>query len=92
MKYIMFWEYDPGDHNAVMDKLKEFRGIVKKNPDQHARFISKNFTMVDGTEGFQLVETEDAEHLVKITRHYLPEVSFRFAPIVELETVDQKVK
>ncbi|MBY8996920.1 MAG: hypothetical protein KGD60_04260 [Candidatus Thorarchaeota archaeon] len=91
MKYIMFWEYDSGDHNAVMDKLKEFRDIVKKDPEQHAKFISKNFTMVDGPEGFQLVETDDAEHLIKITRYYLPEVSFRFAPIVELETVDQKV-
>lgn len=91
MKYIMFWEYDPGDHNVVIEKLKEFRTIVKKNPDQHAKFISKNFTMVDGTEGFQLVETDNAEHLVKITRHYLPEVSFRILPIVELESVDQKV-
>jgi len=92
MKYIMFWEYNPADHNVVMDKLKEFREIVKKNPDQHAKFISKNYTMVDGPEGFQLVETENPEHLIKITRHYLPEVSFRFAPIVELEKVDQKVK
>ena len=92
MKYIMFWEYSPADHNAVMDKLKEFRSIVKNNPNEHAKFISKNYTMVDGPEGFQLVETEDPEHLVKITRHYLPEVSFRFVPIVELEKVDQKVE
>ena len=91
MKYIMFWEYDPADHNTVMDKLKKFREIVKSNPDQHAKFISKNYTMVDGPEGFQLVETENAEHLVKITRYYSPEVSFRFAPIVELEKVDQKI-
>jgi hypothetical protein len=92
MKYIMFWEYAPGDHNVVMDKLKSFRNEVKKNPSQHAKFISKNYLMVDGTEGFQLVETENPEHLVRITRHYLPEVSFRFSPIVELEKVDQKVK
>ncbi|MFX1483663.1 MAG: DUF3303 domain-containing protein [Promethearchaeota archaeon] len=92
MKYIMFWEYAPTDHNVVMDKLKEYRETVKKNPDQHAKFISKNYTMIDGTEGFQLVETDNPEHLVKITRHYLPEVSFRFAPIIELEAVDQKVK
>ncbi|MHA2201993.1 MAG: DUF3303 domain-containing protein [Candidatus Thorarchaeota archaeon] len=92
MEYIMFWEYSSGDHNVVMDKLNEYRGLVKKNPDQHAKFIGKNYTLVDGTEGFQLLETENPEHLVKITRHYLPEVSFRFAPIVELKKVDGKVK
>ena len=54
MKYIMFWEYNPADHNAVMDKLKEFRNIVKNNPKEHASFISKNYTMVDGPEGLML--------------------------------------
>lgn len=90
MKYIMFWEYDAESHNAVMDKLKEFREEVKKNPEVHAKFISKNYTLVDGPEGFQLVETEDPEQLVKIVRHYMPEVRFSFSPIIELEKVDQK--
>jgi hypothetical protein len=92
MEYIMFWEYDSADHNTVMDKLKQYRDEVKKNPEKHAKFISKNYSMVDGLEGFQLVETENPEHLVKIVRHYMPEVRFRFAPIVELKKVDQKTK
>ncbi|MHA1961614.1 MAG: DUF3303 domain-containing protein [Candidatus Thorarchaeota archaeon] len=91
MKYIMFWEYDSADHNAVMDKLKQYRKEVKANPEDHAKFISENYTMVDGTEGFQLVETDDPKHLVKIVRHYMPEGSFRFAPIVPLKEVDHKV-
>jgi hypothetical protein len=91
MKYIMFWEYDSADHNAVMDKLEQYRKEVKANPEKHAQFISENYTMVDGPEGFQLVETEDPELLVKIVRHYTPEVSFRFAPIVEMKKVDKKI-
>ncbi|UCH03374.1 MAG: hypothetical protein JSW05_07180 [Candidatus Thorarchaeota archaeon] len=90
MEYIMFWEYDSADHNTVMDKLKQYRDKVKKNPEKHAKFTSKNYSMVDGPEGFQLVETDDPEHLVDIVRHYMPEVRFRFAPIVELRKVDQK--
>ncbi|MHA2601343.1 MAG: DUF3303 domain-containing protein [Candidatus Thorarchaeota archaeon SMTZ1-83] len=92
MEYIMFWEYDSADHNTVMDKLKQFREEVKNNPEENAKFISKNYSMVDGPEGFQLVETDNPEHLVKIVRHYMPEVRFRFAPIVELKKVDQKTK
>lgn len=84
MKYIMFWEYDFEDHQRVIEKLKEFRESIKKEPEKFPRFISKNYAMLEGPSGFQLLETENEDHLANFVLHYQPEVSFDFQPIMEV--------
>jgi hypothetical protein len=84
MQYIMFWEFEPEKREEVIKKLNEIRKEIKSNPDKYPKFISKNYAMVDGPEGFQLVETDDPEHLSRFVLHYMPEVRFRFAPIIEV--------
>jgi hypothetical protein len=91
----MFWEYSFEDHEKVMEKLKKFREIREKNPEIFPKFISKNYAMVEGPRGFQLIETENEEHLVNFVFHYQPEVWFNFEPIIEVsKSIDfyQKIK
>ncbi|MFX0044609.1 MAG: DUF3303 domain-containing protein [Candidatus Hermodarchaeota archaeon] len=85
MKYIMFWEYDFEDHVRVIEKLKQFRESIKKEPEKFPKFISKNYAMLEGPRGFQLLETENEDHLVNFVLHYQPEVSFDFQPIIEVK-------
>ncbi len=84
MKYIMFWEFDPEKREDVIKKLEQMRKGIKDTPEKYPKFISKNYAMVDGPEGFQIVETDDPEHLSRFVLHYMPEVRFRFAPIIEV--------
>ncbi len=84
MKYIMFWEFDPEKRDDVIKKLEQMRKGIKATPEKYPKFISKNYAMVDGPEGFQIVETDDPEHLSRFVLHYMPEVRFRFAPIIEV--------
>ena len=96
MKYIMFWEYDFEDHARVIEKLKQFRESIKKEPEKFPKFISKNYAMLEGPRGFQLLETENEDHLANFVLHYQPEVSFDFQPIMEvkrsLELMDRMKK
>jgi hypothetical protein len=85
VKYIMFWEYSFENHEKVMEKLKKFREAREKNPENFPKFISKNYAMLEGPRGFQLIETENEEHLVNIVFHYQPEVWFNFEPIIEVK-------
>jgi hypothetical protein len=80
----MFWEFDPEKREDVIKKLDAIRKEIKSNPEQYPKFISKNYAMLDGPEGFQIVETDDPEHLSRFVFHYMPEVRFRFAPIIEV--------
>ena len=84
MKYIMFWEFDPEKREEVIKKLDAIRKEIKEKPEKYPKFISKNYAMIDGPEGFQIVETDDPEHLSRFVLHYMPEVRFRFAPIIEV--------
>ncbi len=87
MKYIVFWEYDPKDLEIVVEKLKEFRQKIKKNPDQYAKSISANYTMSIGFQGFQLFEADKPEQLAKMVLHYRPEVTFEIVHITETKTM-----
>jgi hypothetical protein len=79
----MFWEYSFEDHEKVIEKLKKFREIRDKTPDMFPKFISENYAMLEGPRGFQLIETENEEHLANFVLHYQPEVWFNFEPIIE---------
>lgn len=83
MKYVMFWEYSFEDHEKVLEKLKKFREMREKNPEKFPKFISENYAMLEGPRGFQLMETENEEHLANFVLHYQPEVWFNFEPIIE---------
>lgn len=84
MKYIMYWEYDPENHDKVIEKLKKFREAIKKNPDKFPKFISKNYASIDGPKGFQLIETDNEEHLANFSAYYMPEVRLAFETIIEV--------
>jgi hypothetical protein len=81
----MFWEYEFENHEKVMEKLKNFREARNKNPDKFPKFISKNYAMLEGPRGFQLIETENEKHLANFVLHYQPEVYFNFEPIIEVK-------
>ena len=85
MKYVMFWEYSFENQEKVLEKLKTFREARKKNPDLFPKFISENYAMVEGPRGFQMIETENEEHLANFVLHYQPVVWFNFEPIIEVK-------
>ncbi|MFW9934563.1 MAG: DUF3303 domain-containing protein [Candidatus Thorarchaeota archaeon] len=87
MKYIAFWEYDPEDLDKTIEKLKEFREKIKKNPGKYAKSISPNYTMGIGFNGFQLFEADDPEQLARMVLHYRPEVTFDIVHITETKTM-----
>lgn len=80
----MFWEYQFENHEKVVKKLEQFRSAIKKDPDKFPKFISKNYAMIEGPRGFQLIETGNEEHLANFVLHYQPEVWFNFEPIIEV--------
>lgn len=86
MKYIVFWEYDPKELDAVVKKLKAFREEIKKSPEKYAKSISPNYTMSVGFKGFQLFEADDSEQLARMVLHYRPEVKFEIVHITETKT------
>ncbi|MFW9986335.1 MAG: DUF3303 domain-containing protein [Candidatus Odinarchaeota archaeon] len=87
MKYIVFWEYESKDLEKAIEKLKEFREKIKKNPERYAKSISPNYTMGIGFQGFQLFEAEKPEQLARMVLHYRPEVTFEIVHITETKTM-----
>ncbi len=83
----MFWEYEPKDLEKAIEKLKEFREKIKKNPERYAKSISPNYTMGIGFQGFQLFEAEKPEQLARMVLHYRPEVTFEIVHITETKTM-----
>lgn len=83
MKYIVFWEYEPTEIDKAVKKLKEFREVIKKNPDNYAKPITSNYTMSVGFKGFQLFEADTPEQLARMVLYYRPEVKFEIVHIME---------
>lgn len=82
MKFIGFWEFDP----------KDFDKVLKKYLDQNSwpdfpETISEGYGLGGETEGFQLLETDNPEHLANLSLYYMPEMTYRFVPIFEVSKV-----
>lgn len=81
MKYILFWEIKPEDLETSVKKYIEL-------PEEFAvTSISETYVFAGQTKGFQLVETDDPERMIKATLYYLPELKMKYVPIVEASKV-----
>ncbi|MHA2369571.1 MAG: DUF3303 domain-containing protein [Candidatus Hodarchaeales archaeon] len=81
MKYILFWEIKPEDMEKAVKKYLEL-------PEEYAvTVISENYTFAGQSKGFQLMETDDPERIIRTTLYYTPELKLKLMPIIEASKV-----
>jgi hypothetical protein len=78
IKYIVFWEYDKKDEEALFKKLP-FTGDLNR--------LSSSYYLGGQTKGFTLVEEEDFEKIEKHYQHFAPMARTKVLPIIELTKV-----
>jgi len=78
IKYIVFWEYDKKDEEALFEKLP-FEGELNR--------LSTSYYIGGETKGFTLVEEEDFEKIEKHYQHFAPIVRTKVLPIIEMGRV-----
>ncbi len=76
MKYIAFFKTKPENLKAAVKKQAEL-------PEFGVKSISKAYSILGKTKGFQLFEVEDEMELEKMVLYYLPEMEFEILPIIE---------
>lgn len=76
MKYIAFFKIKPEDLKASVKKQA-------KLPEFGIKSISKAYSILGKTKGFQLFEVEDELELEKMALYYSPEIEFEILPIIE---------
>ncbi|MHA2366081.1 MAG: DUF3303 domain-containing protein [Candidatus Hodarchaeales archaeon] len=82
MQYIAFFEFDPKDYETVVKKWKESSADDERQKN-HPKFISKVYSLNEGTKGFVLFETDDPDKIVNYVLYYMPELKFKIQPIIE---------
>ena len=81
MKFMAIFKIkNPADLQAAAKKRVEL-------PEFEMKSITKAFGIIGQTKGFQILEVEDEKELAKLAYYYLPEVRFKFLPLLEVEEI-----
>jgi uncharacterized protein with GYD domain len=60
-----------------------------EQPESGIKAISKSYAIIGQMKGFQILEVEDEKELAKLALYYLPEVRFKFLPLLEVDEINK---
>lgn len=87
MKFIVFWEWDPKDIDAIMIKSPEWVKEQKAHPEKYAKWMrledgtAIGFSIIGQSKGFSLREVDDVEQLYNAAMWWNPLLKLSFYPI-----------
>ena len=81
MKYMSIFKIKNPEDIQVADKKRA------ELPDFGIKSISKAYGILGQMKGFQILETDDEKELAKLAFYYLPEVRYKFLPLLEVEEI-----
>ncbi|MFW9779933.1 MAG: DUF3303 family protein [Candidatus Heimdallarchaeota archaeon] len=72
--------------------VEDLKAAEKKRnelPDFGITPISESYGIIGQLKGFQILESEDEKALEKLALYYLPEVQFKFKPIIKVSEISK---
>ena len=87
MKFIVFWEYDPNDIDAIIKKSPEWVKEQKAHPEKYAKWMrlqdgtAIGFGILGQSKGFSLREVDNEEQMYNAMRFWNPLLRLSFYPI-----------
>jgi hypothetical protein len=89
MRYIVYWEWDVKDMNAVKAKNKISAESKKAHPEKYTKnVLEAHFTSLgDPLQGFTITEADTPEQLVEWAKIYWPELKVQFVPCFPADLV-----
>jgi hypothetical protein len=83
MKFIAFWEYNAEDTVKCIEKLKQAMTERERGTESLAKLIFGPYNFSGKTKGFSVYETDDPDKLMNVAVFYMPEMRWKFIPIIE---------
>ncbi|MFW9856906.1 MAG: DUF3303 domain-containing protein [Candidatus Thorarchaeota archaeon] len=83
MKYLSVFKITNPEYIKAAEKKRN------ELPDFGITPISESYGIVGQLKGFQIIEAEDEKALEKFAFYYLPEVKFKFKPIIEVKEISK---
>jgi hypothetical protein len=83
VKFIAFWEFNVEDTVKCIEKLKQAMAEKERGTESLAKIIFGPYNFNGKTKGFSVYETDDPDKLMKIAIFYMPEMKWKFIPIIE---------
>jgi hypothetical protein len=74
MKFAAFWEYDPKDLDAIVEKFKA-------RTDPGYKILFGPFAIGGQSKGCTIFETDNPDHLTEYSVYYQPELRVKIYPI-----------
>jgi len=82
LKYLCL--YDLIDHEEALKRMRKLAEISKKYKEEDKKLRSETpYSYADLTGGFQIIETDDFEHLADFATFYYGAVGMKIIPIIE---------
>jgi hypothetical protein len=95
VKFIAFFEFRPEDFDKMIEINNAFVEKKKKEPEKYPELIFGPYLLGGEFKGFAIDEVSNPEQITNEILHYMPDVKFRFVPLLDgYEAVElyQKMK
>jgi len=83
MKYVGFWEFDPGALDEIVRKSELSSKERERLPGKYPEILLGPYIIGEESRGFTVYEVEDPVQLENVADHYSPEMRYEFKPIME---------
>lgn len=92
MKYIAYWELDPQNIDAAMEKVNQITQTLDQSPNKFGKILYPHSLLEIGYTGFTIIDAQDPSALGSILVMASPEVKINFVPIYDAMEAMQKYK
>ena len=82
MLMVVHFEIDPERMKEAMEKTDQMKELIKKNPEDYPKFVTPGYIYNGETKGFQVIEIERPEQLMKIASFYMPEKKYTCKQVI----------